>query len=440
MILYTNNKNKVSLEDYPFKLDIHRRRCVSRFTPFERDLFYEMCLGRLKTTVEDLAEDLDVDPAIILAVLKKNNSIGLFNLEGHDVVINKEERKLYEVELEKFNDSFVPNLNHLRALFSKVPIDVIPRWFALPKSCDAIYTTLLDVHFETPKTFERYMRELEFDDPILNRIIKQLYTSTYYYMTLQEIKEEYFLSDEILYQIIAILEFNLLLVHSYHKVGDVYHEVVTPPYEYRQLLLDKLEKKPKTISEEEKAITVYTLHQDYIPKVTRTLKTIKDLMKGEKGTDIHADDLTLVKRLLEIDLLDTHDKEIVVSQEGNYFLNQTDSERMCYFLNPKKGKNRLFSEWVQRQIEKELLAYDSWIFVDDFISSLQIPLDSHAPLQLIRKGRSSYYAIPVYNEEERESIRTFLCDHLAVANVIELGESEGKTTLRITKFGRDTLN
>jgi hypothetical protein len=239
---------------------------------------------------------------------------------------------------------------------------------------------------------------------------------------------------------VAILEFNLIAVHSYQKIGDVYHEVITPPHEYRTLLLDKLEKKPQNINEDEKLITVYTLHQDYIPKVTKTLKTIKDLMSGDKQTNVHLEDLALIKRLLEIDLLDTHDKEIVVSQEGNYFLNQTDSEKMCFFLNPKKGKNRLFSEWVQRQIEKELLSYDSWIYVDDFISSLQIPLDTHAPLELIRKGRNTFYAIPVYNEEERASIRTFLCDHLAVANVIELGESEGKMTLRITKFGRDTLN
>jgi hypothetical protein len=282
MILYTNNKNKVDLKDYPFKMDVHRRRCVSRFSPFERDLFYEMCLGSLETTVEELSEDLDVMPEIILSVLKKNGTIGLYSLSGTDVHINKEERKFYEAELEKFNDAFFPNLNHIKLLFNKVPIDVIPQWFSLPKSCTAIFNTLIEKHFLSPKLFERYIQELEFDDPVMKKIVKELYSSPYYSLNLQEMKETYFLSDEVLYQIISILEYNLIAVHSYQKIGDAYHEVITPPHEYRTLLIDKLEKRPKFIDEEEKVIATYTLHHDYIPKVTKTLKTIKQLMEGKR--------------------------------------------------------------------------------------------------------------------------------------------------------------
>jgi hypothetical protein len=94
---------------------------------------------------------------------------------------------------------------------------------------------------------------------------------------------------------------------------------------------------------------------------------------------------------------------------------------------------------VQRQIEKELLAYTSWILLEDFINSLQIPLDTHAPLELIRKGRVSYYSIPAYTLEEKEAIRIFLTDHLAIAGIIELAQVDGDFALRITQFGRNQL-
>ena len=439
MILYTNNKNKVDLKDYPFKLDVHRRRCASRFSPFERDLFYEMCLGSLETTVEELAEDIDVDPAIILSVLKKNSTIGLYSLDGMDVHINKDERKFYEVELEKFNEAYFPNLNYIKSLFNKVPIDVIPQWFSLPKSCSTIFATLIEKHFLTPKLFERYLQELEFDDPILNKLVKELYSSPYYSLNLQELKDSYFLSDEVLYQIVSILEFNLIAVHSYQKIGDAYHEVITPPHEFRTLLIDKLEKRPKNIDEEEKVLATYTLHHDYIPKVTKTLKTIKQLMEDKHETDVQHQDLALIRKLLEIDLLDTVEEQIIVSKEGDSFLSLDDDEKTKHFLVPRKRKKRLFSEWVQRQIEKELIVYTSWIFLEDFINSLQIPLDTHAPMELIRKGRSSFYSIPAYNPDEKEAIRTFLTDHLAIAGIIELAQVEGQLAFRITQFGRNQL-
>lgn len=439
MMTYTNNKNKVDLSDYPYKLDTHRRRCVSRFSPFERDLFYEMCLGSLETTVEALSEDLDIDPAIILSVLKKNSTIGLFSLEGMDVHINKDERKLYEAELEKFNDAFVPDLNHIKLLFNKVPIDVLPEWFCLPKNCTAIFPTLVEKHFATPKLFETYLRELEFNDPVLNKLVKDLYNSPYYSLNLQEIKETYFLSDEVLYQIVSILEFNLVAVHSFQKIGDSYHEVITPPHEYRALLIDKLERRPKRINEEEKELATYTVHYDYIPRVTQTLKTIQQLVEGKNEIQVQPQDLSLIKKLLEIDLLNTKNEQILLSQEGTTFLNLSDEEKTKHFLIPRKGQKRLFSEWVQRLIEKELLRHTEWVYVDDFVNSLQIPLEGHAPMELIRKGRASYYAIPTYTAEEKESIRCYLTDNLAIAGIIELAQVEGKLAFRITQFGRNQL-
>lgn len=439
MIVCTNNKNKVDLNDYPFKLDIHRRRCVFKFSPFERDLFYEMCLGSLETSVEELAEDMDVDAAIILAVLKKNHSIGLYNIKDKEILINKEERRFYEVELDKFNESFVPNLNHIKALFNKISIDILPKWFSLPKNCTCIFSTLVENHFATPKLYEKYLEEIEFNEPLLNKIIDQLYSSPYYSLNLEELKETLYLSDEILYQMIALLEFNLVAVHSYQKIGDTFHEVLTPPHEYRVLLLDKLEKRPKCINEDEKAITVYTLHQEFIPKMTKTLSTIKEFVHGDKQGDLHLDDLKMIKKLLEIDLLDSVDEQILLSREGNAFLQQSEVEKPLHFLTPRNHKKRLFSEWAQRQIEKELLQYTSWIFIDDFVNSLHIPLDTHAPLALVKKGRQSFYSVPVYSPEEKELLRKYLTDYLAVANVVELGETDGKAIFRLTPFGRDTL-
>src|SRR5262249_35812890 len=142
--------------------------------------------------------------------------------------------------------------------------------------------------------------------------------------------------------------------------------------------------------------------------------------------NVQHQDLTLIRRLLEIDLLDTVEEQIILSKEGSSFLSLDDDEKTKHFLVPRKRKKRLFSEWVQRQIEKELLAYSNWIMVEDFVSSLQIPLDSHSPLELVRKGRASYYSLPAYNAEEKEAVRVFLTDHLAIAGIIELGQVEGQ--------------
>jgi hypothetical protein len=435
---YSNNKNKIELNDYPFELDVSRRMAIVQFTPFERDLFYEIVLGSLEIQLSELADDLDVDVDVLETLLKHHLHLNLFRVEGSKLIVNKEERKHFEVELEKFNDSFEPNIQYLKSLFNKIPIDLLPKWFSLPKICEAIFPTIVDKHFATPKIYERYLEEMEFERPSLNQLMKELYASPNLALTIEHIKATYPFEDIELYKVIAFLEFNLIAVHSFIDINNSLVEVITPIHEYRMFHLEKLERKPIPLNNE---IAVFTIDNDNLPRVTKTLKKIDELTSNNQAVDFQHEELKTIRKLLEIDLLDAVDEQVILSSQGKYFLDLNDAEKSLFFLRyPKKGKKRLLSEGVQKQIERDLIQIKNWTYLDDFIDSLSIPLDGHAPLELIKKGRNYHYSKPNYTPDEKIEIRQLFCDYLAMAGVIDLGNVEGKTVFRLTPFGKQYLH
>ena len=94
-----------------------------------------------------------------------------------------------------------------------------------------------------------------------------------------------------------------------------------------------------------------------------------------------------------------------------------------------------------REVEKSLqpIANKGWVFFEDFICHLTIPVGDTIEVKLQKKGRRWQYRLPEYSENEYELMEKIIFDHLYEAGIIATGYVNDKRCFCLTPFGRMTL-
>ena len=96
----------------------------------------------------------------------------MFTIQGDKIIVDKELRKYYEFQIDKFDEDFRPDVEYIFSLLSKVTIHVLPVWYMIPRASDNIYASLIE--YDDPKLYERYLQELNFDDPVMAGIMNDV--------------------------------------------------------------------------------------------------------------------------------------------------------------------------------------------------------------------------------------------------------------------------
>ena len=237
MSVFTSRKNKITLSDYNYRQDIENRLFMADLSILEVDVLRGIMNGSLKTTLASLTDNLNITQKSLKPILEKLATSRLFKVQGDTIVVDKEMRKYYESQIIKFDDDFHPDLEYVQGLLNKVPIHALPLWFAIPRSSDNIFQSIMQKFLITPKTYERYLQDLNFEDPILIAIIKEIFSSPDYKVNSSTLIEKFNLSREQFEEYMLFLEFNLVSCISYSKTKDLWEEVVTPFHEWREYLL-----------------------------------------------------------------------------------------------------------------------------------------------------------------------------------------------------------
>lgn len=240
-------KNKIILSDYQYRRDIENRLLMAELELFEVDVLRELVHSPLTTTLDDLADQLSSDETTTINALNKLSPSKLFIINHDKITVNKEVRKYYESQIQKFDDDFEPNMEYLQELLSKVPIHVLPSWYHIPRHSDNIFESIIEKYLLTPKIYSSYLEELNFDDPILNSIVKDLYQSSDFKIPSSTFIKKYNLSREQFEEFLLILEYNFVCCLSYNKDGGKWQEVVTPFHEWREFCLLQERNKPMSI-------------------------------------------------------------------------------------------------------------------------------------------------------------------------------------------------
>ena len=112
-------KNKITLSDYNYRRDIENRLLLASFTTFEISVLEEILYSPIKVLIRKIAKNIDKSEEEVLPVLEKLSKTGLLAIEGDSITVDKETRKYFETEIEKFEPDFCPGMEFLQNVLKK---------------------------------------------------------------------------------------------------------------------------------------------------------------------------------------------------------------------------------------------------------------------------------------------------------------------------------
>jgi len=445
MITNPIRRNKISLSDYPYQKDIEYRLLMADLSVFEADVLTEIIHGSLETDVDTLADYLEVDQAKILPTLEKLQMMKLFKLQNGSIFVDKEMRKYYESQIDKFDDDFRPDMEFLRSLLSKVTIHVLPIWYSIPRTSDDIFASIIEKYLQTPKIYQRYLDDLTFDEPFLNDIMREVYSAPDLKVRAKELIRKYDLSREQFEECMLLLEFNLVCCLTYQKRNNKWEEVLTPYYEWEQYQTFIRESAPQSISEPLKVKRTHSNDFGFVQDLVSVLtEVIKKPVKEEKILKDYqsaiVDRLELLK-LVEIKEGVLHPKSV----SDSWIEKHLQEQAMYIYRYASHQRTPVPGGYIDRDLREtekclKRVMSSGWIYFDDFIKGCTAPLGENQPVSLQKKGRRWRYQLPEFTKEDIQTIYRHLFENLFQAGMVATGTHDGKPCFCVTPFGRMTID
>ena len=468
MIITQPRKNRILLEDYNYHRDIQQRLFLSKLSVFETAVLHEIIDGSLTNNLENLADDLGCEENLLPPVLDKFVEIHLIQRQGKMLFVDKEMRKYFETHAMKFDEDFKPCLQFLQDLLNKVPLHVLPLWYSIPKTSDHIFQSIIEKYLLTPRTYILYLKQLTFEDPILNKIFLDLYTAEDFSIKSKDIIKKYGLSAEQFAEYALNLEYHLVCCTSYKKNGNQWEEFLTPFSEWHDYLLFQKAATPVPISE-----PVKPYHPDefgFIKDMSAILNALEKgplRIKEEKEeyffTDEDARRLlprfselsqpkrhqnNLIANLLQFKLLRMENGLLISHQKAEEWQEKSlEEQAMIIYRHPGccfRQLERLsisFTERDLREVERNLrrILNSGWVYFDDFIKGFTSPIGETEEMTLTHKGKRWAYNHPRYTEKDEKIIMQTICGRLFESGMVAIGTHKEKLAIRVTPFGQETF-
>ena len=463
--LSTLRKNKISLEDHNYKQDIENRLLMAQFTSNDLEVLEEILYSSIKIPIRKLAKSVDLGEEAVFVILQKLSKTGLFAFEDDSIIVDKEMRKYFEAQALKFDPEFKPGMEYLQTLLRKVPIHVLPIWYSIPRTSNNIFDSLIEKYLLTPQIFQRYLMELNFADPLLSSIVQQVYQAPGFKIYAKQIIEKYEITREQFEEYLLQLEFHFACTLGYEKIGDTWEEVVTPLYEWQEYACFLQSTETTPISQASKIIRSRPHDFSYIQDLSLILSMAKKqplVLSSDSKTILSPlatkiegfseDSLRfgayverLVSKMRQLKLADIVDNRLYALESANDFLDMRLEGRAIFFY--RHPLNRLLSKAIPaeiitdrnlREAEKSItrVVNAGWVYFDDFIRGVIVPLGEQSVVMLKRHGKTWKYTLPTYSEEELALIRATVLEWLFEIGVTAIGTHNNKECFCVTSFGQ----
>ncbi|MGH2612155.1 MAG: hypothetical protein ACRDFB_03790, partial [Rhabdochlamydiaceae bacterium] len=383
----------------------------------------------------------------VLSILQKLEKTNLTSFEGDSVVIDKETRKYFETELEKFKDDFQGGMEFLQHLLKKVPIHVLPHWYAIPRTSNNIFDSLVEKYLLTPTIYQRYLMDLNFTDSTLSAIAQDVLKAPNFEVTAQEIQKKYNFTPAKFQEALLTLEFHFVCVLGYRKKNNKWHEVVTLYHEWKEYLTFLKKTIPPTIIDLKKIGRYRPTDFAFVDDMTTVLIHAKKqpaFLQQKNGSikfSTPAPDEAYLKRLLfkieQVQLAESRDEKFSLTDAGLEWLDLRSENRALYLYRHPLNQAPT-NEKIIREIEKSILRIVNlgWVLFSDFIKSVYIAISEGQSISLKKTGKSWKYQRPTYTPEEIKLIEMVVLEHLFEAGVTALGSYQGELCICVTPFGQ----
>ncbi len=456
-------KNKINLTDYNCAQDIENRILMSDFSPFDLEIVEEILFSPLKISVRKLARAKETSEEELRPILATLSKTGLLSVEEDQITVDKEMRKYFEFQIQRFDPSFKPDMEFIQGLLRKVPIHVLPSWYALPRSSNNIFESIVEKHLLSPQIYQRYLLDLNFGDAKIQGVMEAVLTAPDFRISSSDLIAKFNLSRPEFEEIMLLLEFNIVCCVSYVREEDHLLEVVTPFYEWAQYLRFLKETDASAIQETDRIVK--RRDRDYA-----FLEDASALLVAMRKKPLPRDDYPLLASLCQISCTTTEETaaahrylshltekmcliRLAESVNGHLkpldiateFLDMNLESRALYIY--RQPHNRILSAQLPesiaterniREAEKSIrrVLHGKWIFVDDFLKGVYVPLSEHSVVCLKKTGKNWRYTLPVYSEGEQALIRVTLFEWLFEAGLVSVGTLDGRECFAVTAFGR----
>lgn len=447
-------KTQIALSDYSYRRDIEHRVLISNLSVFEVEILKEILHETLIIPIDQLAENLQVDQNKLIPILDSLSRIKLFKRKDQTLVVDKELRKYYESQMEKFEDDFEPNLEFLQSLLSKVPVHALLVWYPIQRSSNNIFSSIIEQCLLTPKIYRQYMHELEFENPVLHHIIEDLYKAPDYKLCSKQIIAKYKLTREQFEEYLLLLEYHLVCCLTYSKVGDEWIEVVTPYSEWLEYLQFEVSSQPKKIQDQKSIKPICSNEFGFVDDLTTILKTWqKQAIPIEQIKKLNLTDETQLKAL-EIKL-----HQLGYAKKGAKGASVPTEKGLIWAAKPLPDKissmavdslncvsgfedSPLCSARNVRLIEKRLRSFKpfEWVYIDDFLKGVSAPIGDKEPIQLKKRGKKWKYVIPEYDANDLEFIRKVIMERCFELGVVMIGQYKGRDCFYLTQAGHHFIH
>jgi hypothetical protein len=421
-------KAKINLTDYNCKQDIENRIVLSDFTPFDLSVLEEILFSSLKISLKKLIKSLDTSEEQISPILIKLQISGLLDISGDVILVDKDKRKYFEFQCQRFDPQFKPDMEFLQGLLKQVPIHVLPTWYSIPRTSNNIFESLIEKYLLTPQIFERYLSELQFQDPVLTGIMEQVLLS-HQPVSSSDLIAKFNLTREAFEEAMLHLEFSFVCSLRYLREEDYWHEVVTPFHEwdrYQKFLI---------------ATECNSLKNNEVKTDDVEFKFILEMEKALSKRTTNGISPSILDKISLLKLGEVQDTTIYPTGSGHEWLEYSLENKSLYLyrhpfnklssLNLPIDKNIRESEKaIKRVLDK------GWVLFDDFIQGCTASLNDCPTLKLCRTGKIWQYHIPKYSSEEIHLIHQAIFEWLNECGITMIGQHNGKDCFCVTPFGR----
>lgn len=465
----SSRKNSVDLKSYNYREDIEHRLFMSDFSVFEVELLREILNHALVFPTQELVSSLHTSLDVLQPALEKFAKGKLLKYAGDKVTVDKELRRYYEVQMDKFDDETAPGFDFLFSSLRRVPIHVLPDWYSVPRTCNDILTSLAETYLHTPKIYEQHLAETVLSDPAAEAIKREVFASPDLKVRGADLRKKYRLSRENFEEILLQLEFHFICCLGYNRCGDQWEEVVTPFREWRDYLHVRRSNAPKAILDTRAIRTHREWEFGFLRDLTALLKAAEQAplpLTSQDGKysialskvaawlpdlrkDFHLDVPlyldSLLRRLLALELAEVHKGQLHITAEAKVWYRKSlqDQGLVLYRfalnqldLSPELQK--CATERALREIERGLKQVIGlgWVYFEDFARALTACVGNAAPVTLKRVGKRWRYDLPQYSEEELSCVRWVVLSRLFEAGMVAVGVHDGKECFCVTSFGR----
>jgi len=466
-------KNKINLADYNCQQDIENRIILSDFSPFDLTVLEEILFSPLKISFKKLARNLSAEESDLRVFLENLALSGLLAVDGDAITVDKEMRKYFEFQIQRFDPDFKPNMEFIHAILRRIPIHVLPMWYSISRTSSNVFDSIVEKHLLTPQIYQRHLSELNITDPTTLGIMKDVHSANFR-VSSSDLIAKYNLTRPDFEKIMLYLEFSFICAVRYVKEDDHWHEIVTPFHEWSEyltflkqanspaiesvdsiirrresehafaedmtILLQYIQKKPPSTDYqslyEELPITLANLC--HLPLETSDdLKTAKDYFGH------------LVEKVCLIKLADHMDGRLYALDTANDWLDMTLENKILFLY--RHPLNRILSKCSNQTLPSDLcidrtvreaeksvkrVLHGNWVFFDDFINGVMVPLNDDSIVMLKKTGKQWQYTLPVYSDSEKNLIKATIFDWLFECGIVTTGVLDGRDCFAATAFGR----